>query len=280
MTHMALTTSTDNSTVTSAAGLITYTAEKSASFASATSEYLSIDNANIGTLDPGDTSFTARCWIKPTTLSGVTAIMGIWIAASGNWLIYTNGTTINFTVQNGSGTNATATYSGALTGVPYYLAATHDAVNNEIKLFVNGVQAGSTASITGGPRAAGSEPFYFGRDGIGRYFNGLIGSGAFWTSELSDANILTDYNRGFGLNYQGLLDNSLDTNLYTAWEMHEVSGTRANSTATADKDLTDNATVTQADGVVLYTAPAPAPAAGGSGGITSQLTLGSIRLGL
>lgn len=241
---------TDNNTVTSAAGKVTYTAEDASDFESSTSEYLSLANANIGTLNPGDTDFTARCWIKAESLSGVTAIMGIWIAASGNWLIYTNGTTLNFTVQNSSGTNGTGTYSGAATATWYCIHATHDAANNEVKLFINGAQSGAAGSVTGGPRDAGSEPFYFGRDGIGRYFDGIIAGGAFWTRELSDAEILTDYNRGFGQDYQGLQDNSLTTGLYTYWPLDEASGTRVNQTATANKDLTDNNTVTGNPGVV------------------------------
>ncbi len=254
---------TDNNTVTSAAGLITYDAEDASDFESSTSEYLSLANENIGSLNPGDTDFTARCWVKAESLSSVTSIMGIWIAASGNWLIYTNGTTLNITVQNGSGANGSGSYSGVATATWYCVHATHDAANNEVKLFINGTQSGAAGTVTGGPRDAGAEPFYFGRDGIGRYFDGIISGGAFWTRELSDAEILTDYNRGFGLDYQGLQDNSLTTGLYTYWSLSESSGTRVNQTATASKDLSDNNTVTGATGVVL------AAAAVATGGNTS-----------
>lgn len=240
---------TDNNSVTSAAGKVTYTAEDASDFEASNSEFLSLANASLGSLNPGDTNFTARCWIKAETLSGVESIMGIWDGANGNWLIYSNGTTLSVTVQNSSGTNGSATYAGATTGTWYCLHMTYDAAADEVKIFVNGAQSGAAGTVSGGPRtAAGS--FYFGKDGLNRYFDGLIAGGAFWTRELTDAEILTDFNRGFGQDYQGLQDNNLTTNLYTYWPLSEASGTRVNQTATANKDLTDNNSVTGNPGVV------------------------------
>jgi hypothetical protein len=219
------------------------------SFASASSESLSIANANLGSLNPQDTDFTLSVWVYSTSLSGVKSFSGAW-GANGNFLLYSNGTTLSWSVQNPSGTNATVSMASASTATWYHMVGTHSAGSDVIELYVDGVSKG-TAGLTGGARSvAGS--FFFGSDDLGRYMDGRLQQGGFWTRVLTSAQVTELYNSGVPKQFRELSANLNDA--YAFWDMVETSGIGYNATATATKNLTDNNTVTSAVGVMTYTA--------------------------
>lgn len=216
---------------------------------SGNSQSFSISNANLGSLNAQDTDFTISMWVYPTTLSGVKAYAGAW-AGTGNYLLYSNGTTLSWSVQNPSGTNATVSMVSASTSTWYHMVGTHSAGSDVIEFYVNGVSQGTT-SLTGGARSI-SGSFFLGSDDLGRFMDGRLQSGGFWTRVLTSSQVSELYNSGTPKQFRELSSNLNDA--YVFWDLAETNGTAYNATSTTSKNLTNNNAIGSAAGKISYTA--------------------------
>jgi hypothetical protein len=165
-------TLTDNNTVTQAVGIV----GSAAQFTAASSEYLSIaDNAS---LSMGDIDFTIAAWARWDTLSGTMILVSKGNANVGGqameYQLYSSGTSLIFSVGNGS-TTTTVTWGTTLaTNTWYAIIAWHDATANTINVVANGGTVAS-AAWTGGSHNSTYE-FCLGRwaNYNGGYFNGRL----------------------------------------------------------------------------------------------------------
>lgn len=270
---------TDNNTVTSAAGKVTYTAEDASQFTSANSEYLS--TATSGVIAPGDKDFSITGWVYFDTIAanmGIVSELDFGGAFGNNYswvLLFVVATSkIRFDIDSlgtaGAGLTSVSSLNTVSASKWYFFAVRHDATGNTIELRING-EAWQSAAHSGGAYA-GTAPLRIGAYGITSVtalLNGRASNVNYWDSKISDA--LTDelYARGFGEDYS---DVSTTTNLGPWWGLKEASGNRSDSNSTFT--LTDNNTVTGAAGVV-YDVPS---VVGGASFLQSRPI--SLRLGL
>jgi len=237
----------------------------STQFIAANSEYLSIvDNA---ALSMGDISFTIAGWVYFDTLPAIGShfgLIGKWVSAVGTreYLIFVNnsGGTTTFRLQvRDTGDTATveaaATTFGAIsTGTWYFFIAYHDSATNLIGISVND-GAFNTAATAGGV-LNGTAPFEVGRYNVANYFNGRMHDVIIAKQIYTAAEKTFLYNSGNGRRFEDLgLAGTDGANINAAsggvayFKLGEESGTRADSWGS--NTLTDNATVTQNDGVSL-----------------------------
>ena len=161
-------------------------------------------------------SFSVETWLKPTAIPAAAALISPIASFRENdgtygragWLIYQgdantgfnfraynrNGSTFTFSITSGPGT--------VTAGAWHHVVATWDSVANQGKLYVNGVLRATSAVITpSGPNNSTYEPnntrpFTLGsRDG-GFGWSGDLDEPAYYTSVLSDAQVLDHYNNG------------------------------------------------------------------------------------
>lgn len=264
---------TDNNTVTSAAGKVTYTAEDASQFTAANSEYLSI--ASNPSLQTGDIDFSFAGWVYIDSLATYRILLPTKWGSSGGTREYT----LEFDTPDDFGwyvsNNGTATV-GVVATAPvveaskwYFLTCWHDSVNNVIGIRVNDQQTFTTAHTTG--VYSGTQAFTPGNAAT-FYASGRMTNWSFWKKVLSASEITQLYNRGFGLDYSDY-DAGLLTNLISSWPLTESSGTRFD--VHGSNDLTDNNTVTGNPGVV-YDVPTPVVA---SGIKSNKLSIG-LRIGI
>lgn len=250
---------TDNNTVTSAAGIITYTAEKSAQFTSANSEYLSITNASQSGLSPGNVDFSGFAWVKIDSTGASKAIMSKWSFTSPSlqreYLFGISATEKPFiqVSTTGSAGGATKAHTDSVTTSAYYfLRFYHDAANDLIGISINNDTFQTAAHAAGVYQGTGDFLIGSQDQGASLFMDGKIAVCGFISGIPTAAEWTSIYERGFGIN--NAAKPALSSATYVSiWELNEVSGTRSDSVGS--NDLTDNNTVTQADGVVLYTAP-------------------------
>ncbi|RYD64446.1 MAG: hypothetical protein EOP83_09725, partial [Verrucomicrobiaceae bacterium] len=161
-------------------------------------------------------SFTVETWLKPTAIPAAGALISPIASFRENdnvygragWLIYQGdaATGFNFRAYNRNGSNFTFSItSGAGTvtaGAWHHVVATWDSATNQGKLYVNGVLRATSLVVTpSGPNNSTYEPnntrpFTLGsRDGAFPW-SGDIDDSAYYTSVLTDAEVLAHYNNG------------------------------------------------------------------------------------
>lgn len=250
---------TDNNTVTSAAGKVTYTAEDASQFVVANSEYLSVTSNS--SLQTGDIAFSLAGWVYLDSLTNYRAIITKWVN-DGNLeysMTYAPAADNKFRLfvsADGVATvNVLSTLPAVATSNWYFVVAYHDPTANTIGISVNNGTV-YTTSHSGGVRA-GTAPVNIGRNPFGSTLgmDGRVACVGFWKKVLSASEITQLYNRGFGMDYSEL-DAGLLTSLISYWELTEASGTRVDSHGS--NDLTDNNTVTGNPGVVYDVSTPPA----------------------
>lgn len=248
-------TLTDNNTVTSAAGNITYTAEDASQFTAANSEYLS--NAN---LSFGDTNYSFCGWTYLTDKSGVRNILAKITSTpslDGEYELYHVAASDRFAFSvydsaDGSDTATANNFGAPAVGTWYFFYIYHDTTNNLIGISINNGTVNTTAST----RVTNTSSCNFTIGSIATptsYYNGrnqFIGA---WSRVLTAAEVTSLYNRGFGKDYSDLTAGE-KTSMVSYWELTEASGNRADSHGT--NTLTDNNSVTGNPGVVYDAAPA------------------------
>ena len=244
---------TDNNTVTSAAGKVTYTAEDARYFTSANSEYFSIANASAPNLRYGNEDFYICGWVNQTTVA-VGYVAGKWAAGDYEWILYYRGSGYGYELIVDSYGNLAAFTRATSTLIPqantwYFLEAYHDSVNNVVGISVNR-NTDTTTSHTTGVNAGTTHPLNVGGTS---YFNGKMQGLAFISGIPTASERDALYSRGFGANFSDKPVFSAAT--IDAWyDFNEASGNALDAGANG-YNLTDNNTVTGAAGVV-YDAPA------------------------
>lgn len=191
-------TLTDNNTVTQADGKV----GKAASFAAASSEYLSItDNA---ALSGGDRSFTIAAWLYTESQAAAMEAVTKW-HPTGNQREYAleyldSSDRLRFLITQDGSTQVVATASnfGAVPNQTWmFVVAWHDATANTINIQVNNGTANSTAHTTG--VLDGTADFVIGALGnASTFWNGRIDEVTFFNAVLTAAEKTWLYNAGNG----------------------------------------------------------------------------------
>ncbi len=210
-----------------------------ASFASASSQYLSITDAAQSGLNLAS-DHTWSLWAKPTLSGGDDGFIGkdhggsgrgLQINASGSAkLRYKHANSSDVEVKCWSGSD------GLTDAVWQHILCQFDSAAEEMRIFING-SADGTLSIAS--LLQGSVKFCIGQRGDDTdYYNGLMAFVACWDVALSGAQITTLYNSGSPLEYA----DTLQTDMVSFWALNEAGGTtRVDSHGS--NDLTDFNTV-------------------------------------
>ena len=141
-------------------------------------------------------SFTAEAWVKADTIGG----SGTW-----NSIIYKGGNS-NYFLEltdsdeidagfygGGDWRSAVTSNSPVSTGTFYHVAVVHDAANDTIKAYVNGVEKSSVSSITQTP-LTNTSTFTIGENFYNETFDGIIDEVRLSDSAKSVDWLLTQYN--------------------------------------------------------------------------------------
>jgi hypothetical protein len=170
---------------------------------------------------------TASVWIKPDTAQSGELIFSVrgggeveadnetvlmeWDVSSGNDVRYQH--------ENGAGVNSSNTFDTNLTlGQWYHLLVTRDTDTNTVKLFVNGIQTGTTYTYTNDPTGATAADVRIGGNTGADFFDGKIDQIRVFNYTFTDALAAWDYNYGKPMGW---------------WRMDESSWTNNCSTDTA-----------------------------------------------
>ncbi|MDD2600434.1 MAG: hypothetical protein PHO37_14625 [Kiritimatiellae bacterium] len=148
---IATSDNTSGSVLSSAAGVI----GEAIQFSQDTTGGRRVDFGVAESLAPGNESFTVSLWFKPTGVGGVQFIASHGNLYSGNdgWSIWLDGTTL-FLRLNSGGVNSDAHkaefyYRGIQSDQWYHAALVIDRINNRMRGYINGSQAGFIQSYMG-----------------------------------------------------------------------------------------------------------------------------------
>ena len=226
--------------------------DKSAQFTVANSEYLS--RADGAALSTGDIDFNVGAWVYLDSKTTFREIITKYdVIGQREYVLEYTSSSDRFTFYVYDGTSVVGTAVANTLGIPatatwYFVQAYHDATGNTVGISVDDGTVDSAA--TSGAPIDSTAGFLVGAVVSGvptLHFDGRIQSAFFAKSMLSTTNITSLYNSGVAKEYCQL--SGAQQALFTGWwNLTEVSGDRSDSTANA-LTLTDNATVTQADGV-------------------------------
>jgi len=131
---------------------------------SASCGYLSGRYTTIGTdsFVAGLANITISAWVKQTNLTGTQGISGAWATAGNNKFILRTATTqLQFYTTTTSGQVGGNITAAPTAGSWYHVIAEYDGSN--MRLFVNGSQAGTTPAQTGNIQSTTGSAFYIGR---------------------------------------------------------------------------------------------------------------------
>lgn len=157
-------------------------------------------NANF---EPSDTTDYSFCfWFKPESLSGVTGLISKEGSGTG-YLVYTNGTTVQFIHQGVDQTGATTLSTGTL----YHICAVYDGASTDtLKLYVSsGGTADATPATSPSPRGynTSTATLKIGeRSDASGNSDGVFGQVVFWKGyALTATNVADLYASGSGVPY-------------------------------------------------------------------------------
>lgn len=179
-----------------------------ASFELDTSEYLSITDAAQSGLDiTSDLSFSA--WVNFQTVPGVARydIVTKYNAGANRSYRFQAGDSNQLSmIQVGGGGSAFNVCSRAWTpssATWYHVAAAFSDSANEIKLYVDGAQLGTTCASMNTASDNGTAEFRIGSgQDAGNFFDGLIDEVGIWSKTLSSTQVTDLYNAGAGIPYE------------------------------------------------------------------------------
>jgi len=236
---------------TKAGGVSSDLNNKAAQFTAANSEYLSsADSA----FTFGDEDFAMAGWFYLDSTSDVRVNIGVWGDNNANFsYLFSVNTTprATFKISNGSGffTVTESAFGDLATDTWHFFYIDHDSAGNKIHVSINN---NTIAELTGinGANSGSNADFRIGFSGADAGFNdfhdGRVDSLGIYSQRLDAAVVTSLFNSGNGKIF-GDLSAAEKTGLVEWYDLFEASGTRSGSHA--DKTLTDNNTVTQADGV-------------------------------
>jgi hypothetical protein len=212
-----------------------------AQFTAANSEFLSVDNT---AFDKENTDFSLGGWFYSD--SDNRGYITKWAASSQkSYILYRSAAgVLQFGISDsGSGTTNVVGTTLAVNDTWQFIACVHDSVNDVIKISVNGAAFEEVAHTTGAYNSTAD--FIIGDYDNAHKLNGRVDSPYFYDKALSQAEVTTLYNAGAGQNYYDIDK----VGLVSFWSLNETSGTRYDMHG--GNHLTDNNTVTYADGKVL-----------------------------
>lgn len=266
---------TDNNTVLSAAGLVTYSAEDASSFDEATSEWLGITDAAQTGLSPGDIAgnYYVAGWINMAELdsSGTNFILAKGSNSSGNGNELTvryNGSSdlLNVGMYDNvqDGTDDHYIFCGVTPptnfefGTWIFFEVRFDYSGKTGYISINRGTENSDSWTGTGPQA-GTYAFVLGSDSnqsaSGQFMDGKLANFVFIHGTPTTGERDALFNRGFGVHHTDRP--VLSTATYVSWwPLTEASGTRNDVIGT--NHLTDNNTVTGGTGIVYDVSSAPA----------------------
>jgi hypothetical protein len=136
------------------------------------SNYLSIPNSSRLVFGAGD--FTVEAWINLTSIPGanVSTIAGVWDASTGyGWIIQTDPSMLRIVT---TGLVFTSASWAPATNIWYHIAVSRS--SGSIRIFVNGTQIGTTATVTGDIQSTFTLNIGMNRDGGNSSlpFNGYV----------------------------------------------------------------------------------------------------------
>lgn len=190
-------------------GSPTYTTGKNGNGATtfSTSNYFSIAAGSASAFRPLDTDFSIALWAKFNTVAAAAQFIVSMNTTTGNNAyklgIYDGDDVFWSVSSNGSSFSALKSFNLA-TDTWYAIVGTHDATNDELTLYLN-TETPVTTAHSGGAYNATSTPFTIGASGLpGGPVDGVLDNVAYWSEELSAADVSAYYNGGSGLSYSAL----------------------------------------------------------------------------
>jgi hypothetical protein len=218
----------------------TPTAYDNAASFNGTNQFLSV--ASNSTLQSGAGDFTFSLWLRLSTASGVQIHLNKGGSATlAEYILWTNGGTLNFQVVDTAGTNANFAQSSItlVANTWYHVVGSYVASSRVSSVRVNDSASNSGAS---NPNAAnqGSLAFEIGARLSAQYSSASIASVGFWKRALTASEVTALFNSGAGRTYASL-DTGLRNNLVSWWALNQNSVT-ADSHGT--NTLTNNGSVT------------------------------------
>ena len=196
---------TDNNTVGS---LVTPVAGAvGANFIKGNNEYLSVANAALEGLSPGDTDWSVACWFKldSSDFASDQHIFGVWKTSPSNhreYMLYWKAghTKLRFYT---SGDGSSSSYLGSVkndfvANTWYHLAFCHDAGNNLRLLYIDG-NLDTSDSYSAGVYQGGGDLQIGVSQNSSSFMDGGIDEWAFWSKVLSASEAAELYNSGDGV---------------------------------------------------------------------------------
>ena len=175
----------------------------------------------------GDMSVS--CWFKADTIANNMALLSM--GASGETeadnVLYqvffdtTSGNDLEYMHENSAGNNNNQVIDSNLSvDIWYHLVMTRNDTSNEVKLYIDASQSGSTYTYANSPTGGSNGVLEIGKKEDGNYFDGNILEVAVWNTELSSSEITAIYNSRnmFDLNVDSG-DYSSQANLQGWWRM-------------------------------------------------------------
>jgi len=195
---------TDNNTVGYVAGVSSKVGD-AANFTRGNLEYLSLDNASLDLLSPGDTNWSMACWIKldSSNFSDNQHIFGVWRTSPSShreYLLYWKAGHTKlwfYTSNNGSSTSYIPSAASLSANTWYHVMICHDATNDQRLMYIDGALSNSDSYSTGVYQGSGD--FNIGRTNNSTdYVDGAVDEFGMWSRVLTAAEAVSLYNNGNG----------------------------------------------------------------------------------
>lgn len=214
---------------------------------------------NNSTLQVTNQTWTYAGWFMVDSFATTSrCLMSKRSAAGDEWNIFVNtsGGVLTLATIFAAAPNfhVTSTGTGVTVNVPFFAAWGCDGTNQWVRLN-NGTRATTTHSTTTHALSATTAPVRVGVFGTNSdVMTGGAGNIGYWRGKsLSDAELLSLYNSGAGVDYSALSGLSLTTNLISYWRMNERDGTRSDSHGTNHFANTQRCQTINAAGIVSKT---------------------------
>ena len=218
---------------------------------------LSVDNNS--TLQVTNQTWTYAGWFVVDSFATTSrCLMSKRSAAGDEWNIFVDtsgGVLVLATIFAAAPNFHVTSTAGAVTvHVPFFAAWGCDGTNQWVRLN-NGTRATTTHSTTTHALSATTAPVRVGVFGTNSdVMTGGAGNIGYWRGRsLSDAELLSLYNSGAGVDYSALSGLSLTTSLVSYWKMNEREGTRSDSHGTNHFTTTGRCQAINAAGIVSKT---------------------------
>lgn len=214
---------------------------------------------NNSTLQVTNQTWTYAGWFVVDSFATTSrCLMSKRSAAGDEWNIFVNtsgGVLVLATIFAAAPNfHVTSTGTGVTVNVPFFAAWGCDGTTQWVRLN-NGTRATTTHNPASFPLTATTAPVRVGVFGTNSdVMTGGAGNIGYWRGKsLSDAELLSLYNSGVGVDYSALAGLSLTTNLVSYWRMNERDGTRSDSHGTNHFANTQRCQTINAAGIVSKT---------------------------